>query len=360
MGFDTALERQAEIAPTVMEKPMSVSMDTPLCASPTPDLSQGTAKAVVKHTREAPAAPSFNDQSAAHVSFPSAQNKAGPVFDQHQPATTVADVLGHHHNPSGLRHLLSQLKRWLSHWFLGHRPPMHPGCGQPPRPDPGCSNPPPRPNPGASNPPLRPDPTAGGRPYPVAPGRPDPQYSLKSNEELAQQLRDSFNAFRDPNNPGSISVDSILAMAKRGWSPNPVMRENTRLANELLRRPELMAALDRDGQTGALNDLIDWKSLNAVIQGDNYFKYKTDKELAAEMLEHFDELKEGSGGPSLKFRDLKKLASQALTGDADKDHLIQLAQAVMKRGDLLKLMDNLVSADGDGKIRRKALALLAQ
>lgn len=138
------------------------------------------------------------------------------------------------------------------------------------------------------------------------------------------------------------------------------MRENTRLANELLRRPELMAALDRDGRTGALNDLIDWKSLNAVIQGDNYFKYKTDKELAAEMLEHFDELKDGSGGPHLKFKDLRKLASQELTGDAAKDHLIQLAQAVMKRGDLLKLMDNLVSADGDGKIRRKALALLSQ
>ncbi|WP_236648022.1 MULTISPECIES: type III secretion effector protein [unclassified Pseudomonas] len=350
MGFDTALERQAEIAPTAMEKPMSVSMDTSVSASTTPDLSQVTGKAVVKHTREAPAAPSFNDQRAAHVNFPTTQNKAGPVFDHHQPATTAADVLGHQHNPPGLHHLLSQLKRWLSHWFLGHRPPMHPGC----------SNPPPRPNPGASNPPPRPDPTAGGRPYPVAPGRPDPQYSLKSNEELAQQLRDSFNAFRDPNNPGSISVDSILAMAKRGWSPNPVMRENARLANELLRRPELMAALDRDGRTGALNDLIDWKSLNAVIQGDNYFKYKTDKELAAEMLEHFDELKDGSGGPHLKFKDLRKLASQELTGDAAKDHLIQLAQAVMKRGDLLKLLDNLVSADGDGKIRRKALALLSQ
>ncbi|MCK3852303.1 type III secretion effector protein [Pseudomonas sp. W2Jun17] len=329
---------------------MSVSMDTSVSASTTPDLSQVTGKAVVKHTREAPAAPSFNDQRAAHVNFPTTQNKAGPVFDHHQPATTAADVLGHQHNPPGLHHLLSQLKRWLSHWFLGHRPPMHPGC----------SNPPPRPNPGASNPPPRPDPTAGGRPYPVAPGRPDPQYSLKSNEELAQQLRDSFNAFRDPNNPGSISVDSILAMAKRGWSPNPVMRENARLANELLRRPELMAALDRDGRTGALNDLIDWTSLNAVIQGDNYFKYKTDKELAAEMLEHFDELKDGSGGPHLKFKDLRKLASQELTGDAAKDHLIQLAQAVMKRGDLLKLLDNLVSADGDGKIRRKALALLSQ
>ena len=173
-------------------------------------------------------------------------------------------------------------------------------------------------------------------------------------------MRDNFHAFRDPNNPGVISVDSILAMAKRGWPPNPAMRENIRLANELLRRPELMAALDRHGSTGALDNIIDWKSLYAVIKGENYFKYMTDKELAAEMLEHFDELKGGRWGPDLKVRDLKKLARQPLTGDAEKDHLIQLAQEVVKRGDLLKLMDDLASANGDGKINWKALVLLSK
>ena len=45
------------------------------------------------------------------------------------------------------------------------------------------------------------------------------------------------------------------------------MNENIRLANELLRRPELMAALDRHGSTGALDGLVDRHSLNAVIQG---------------------------------------------------------------------------------------------
>lgn len=341
---------------------MSVPLlDTTVSASSTPDLSQANAKAEAKTPPQAPVAPSLNGQSATHVNFQSGENRSGPVFGHQQQPTSAADVHGHHHSPPDMRNFLSQLKHWISHWFTGHRPPMHPGCGHPPpRPNPGCSNPPPRPNPGHSNPPPRPDPTAGGRPYPAAPGRPDSQYSLKSNEQLAEQLRDNFSAFMDPNNPGHISIDSILAMAKRGWSPNPAIRENTRLANELLRRPELLAALDRDGRTGGLNDLIDWKSLNAVIQGENYFKYKTDKELAAEMLEHFDELKDGRGGPNLKFSDLRKLAGQALTGDAAKDHLIQLAQAVMKRGDLLKLMDNLVSADGDGKINWKALVLLSK
>ena len=340
---------------------MSVSLlDTPVSASSTPDLTQANAKAEVKNTREAPAAPSFNGQSAAHVNFQSGDNKAGPVFGHHPASTPAADVLGHHHNPPPIQNLLSQLKHLLSHWFSGHRPPMHPGCGHPPpRPNPGCSNPPPRPNPIGSNPPPRPDPTAG-RPYPPAPGRPDAQYSLKNREELAQQLRDSFNAFRDPKNPGSISVDSILAMAKRGWSPNPVMNENIRLANELLRRPELMAALDRHGSTGALDGLIDRHSLNAVIKGENYFKYKTDKELAGELLEHFDELKKGSGGSSLKIRDLKKWAREPLTGDAAKDHLIQLAQEMLKRSDLLEKMDNRGSKDDDGKISRKGLQLLSR
>lgn len=73
------------------------------------------------------------------------------------------------------------------------------------------------------------------------------------------------------------------------------MNENIRLANELLRRPELMAAMDRHSSTGALDGLIDRQKLNMVIKGENYFKYKTDKELAGELLDHFDELKKRSG-----------------------------------------------------------------
>ncbi|WP_200893593.1 MULTISPECIES: type III secretion effector protein [Pseudomonas fluorescens group] len=340
---------------------MSVPMldPSPVSTSSTSDPSQAnaTARSEVRTTRAAPAAPLFNGQSAANVSFQSAESKAGPVFGNHQSTTTGADVSGyrhhhyhHHHHAPAMQDFMNQFKQWMSQWFTGHRPHPYPGCGGPP----------PRPNPGCGGPPPRPDPTEGGRPYPVAPGRPDPQYSLKNNEELAEQLRDNFHAFRDPRNPGYISVDSILAMARRGWSPNPAMRENIRLANELLRRPELMAALDRHTSTGALDNLIDFQNVIAVIKGENYFKYKTDKELAAEMLEHFDELKGWPWGPDLRIRDLKNLARQPFTGDAEKDHLIQLAQAVIKRSNLLKLMDDLASTNGDGNINWRALVLLSK
>ncbi len=169
------------------------------------------------------------------------------------------------------------------------------------------------------------------------PGFPDPQYSLKSREDLAKQLSANFNAFRDPRNPGYVSRDSIQAMAKKGWSPNPAVNENIRLANELLRRPELMSALDRHGSTGALDGLIDRTSLNAVINGTNYFQFKTDKELFGEMLEHYNDLKGRYGGRDLTVSDLRKLAGQSLTGDSPKDHLIQLAQEMFKRTNALNL-----------------------
>ena len=338
---------------------MSVSMlDTPVSASATSDLPP--AKVDIKVANEAAAARSFNGQNAAHVNFQSRENKDGPVFGSPQAPTTAADAHGRHHSPQGAQSLLSQFKQWVGHCFSGHRPPTHPGCEhRPPRPNPGCSNPPPRPNPIESNPPPRPDPTAG-RPYPPAPGRPDPQYALKNREELAQQLLDNFNAFRDPKKPGYVSVDSILAMAKRGWSPNPVMNENIRLANELLRRPELMAAMDRHSSTGALDGLIDRQKLNMVIKGENYFKYKTDKELAGELLDHFDELKKRSGGSSLQISELKEWARKPLTGDAAKDHLIQLSQEILTRSDVLEKMDNHLSKDGDGKISRRGLYSLSR
>ena len=121
------------------------------------------------------------------------------------------------------------------------------------------------------------------------------------------------------------------------------MNENIRLAKALLQRPELLDALDRHSTTGALDGLIDRKKLGMVINDNNYFRYNNDKQLAQEMLEHFDDLKGGRGGRELKITDLRKLAAQSLTGDASKDHLIQLAQEVLKRSHLLKLMDNLAS-----------------
>jgi hypothetical protein len=177
---------------------------------------------------------------------------------------------------------------------------------------------------------------------------------------LAKQLLDNFNAFRDPKNPGYISVGSIHAMANRGWSSNPAVNENIRLAKELLRRPDLMSALDRHSSTGSLDGLIDRQNLNLVIKGGNYFKYNTDKELAGEMLKHFNELKGGPWGQDISIKDLRKLAAKHQTGDSAKDHLIQLAQEVLKRSDLVKMLDNLASPDNDGRISKEALRRLSR
>lgn len=194
---------------------------------------------------------------------------------------------------------------------------------------------------------------------PMFGGRPDLGYALKSHEDLAGQLLGKFNAFQDPKHPGSISADSIRAMAQRGWSPFSSVRENIRLAKELMRRPDLMSALDRQVGTGRLDGLIDRNSLNAVINGDNDFKFTTDKELAGEMLEHFNELIGGPWTQSIKIRDLTNLAAESLTGDAHTDHVIQLAREVMQRSDVMNRMDSVGSIPGDHRISWAGLYLLS-
>ncbi|MCS4315129.1 MULTISPECIES: type III secretion effector protein [unclassified Pseudomonas] len=325
---------------------MSVSMlDTPVPTSSNPDSSQVKSSPAANNGRAAPVAPSFSGQNAANVSFQSRESAAGPVFGGQSQATarnSVADPAAHQKSASAQSGLLDQIRHWVNPWLGWGRPPHHPGW----------SNPPPRPMPVISNPPPR--------PFPTLPGRPDPQYSLKNNEDLAMQLRDNFNAFRDPRNPGYISADSIRAMANKGWSPFPSVNENIRLAKELLRRPELMSALDRHTSTGALDGLIDRNNVNAVIYGQNYFKYKTDKELAGEMLEHFNELKGSPWNRELNVNDLRKLAAENLTGDSPRDHLIQLSQEILKRSDVLRQMDDLLSRPGDHKISWAGLYFLAR
>ncbi|PTC29787.1 type III secretion effector protein [Pseudomonas aylmerensis] len=312
---------------------MSVSMlDKPTPASSGPELSQAKSSPHAKARGPAPAAPTFMGQSAASVSFQSRESHAGPVFGAPQSATattTSAADSSRHGGAVATSSALGQIKHWMGQWFGGHRPPLHPGWGNPPpRPHPGWSNPPPRPMPVISNPPPR--------PFPTVPGGPGLDYSLMSRNELAAQLSAKYSAFRDPRNPGYVSVDSIRAMANKGWSPNPAVNENIRLAKALLRDPGLMSALDRHGSTGALDGLIDRTSLNAVINGTNYFQFKTDKELFGEMLEHYNQLK-GRFGRDLTVSDLRKLAGQSLTGDSPKDHLIQLAQEMFKRTNALNL-----------------------
>lgn len=199
-----------------------------------------------------------------------------------------------------------------------------------------------------------------GNPYPPAPGRPDPRYASKSPAELTRQLRDNFTAFQDPRFPGRVSASSIYAMANRGWSSNPVVNENIRLANELLRRPDLMKAFDRLDSNGQPDGLISRFSLNSVLTGNNQFRYTTDKQLAGEMLTHFSALNGGRPGHPISFSDLRNMASRSLTGDSAQNHLIQLAQEVLKRVDVLRVMDNLDSHNNDGRISLQALLKLSR
>ncbi|WP_083236375.1 hypothetical protein [Pseudomonas sp. S3E12] len=308
---------------------MSVSMlDTPVSTSSNPDPSQVKSSPAANNSRAAPAAPSFSGQNAANVSFQSRESVAGPVFGSQSPATarnSVADPVAHQKTAPEQPGLQDRLR----HIFGFGRPPHRPGP----------SNPPPR-------------------PFPTVPGRPDPHYSLKNNEQLAVQLRDNFNAFRDPRNPGYISTDSIRAMANKGWSPFPSVNENIRLAKELLRRPELMSALDRHTSTGALDGLIDRNNVNAVIYGQSYFKYKTDAELADEMLKYFEKLKGPHSDRELHVNDLKNLADENLTGDSERDYLIQLSKEIVKRSDVLRQMDDLLSRPGDDRISWAGLYFL--
>ncbi|OPA94081.1 hypothetical protein BFW88_09570 [Pseudomonas fluorescens] len=137
------------------------------------------------------------------------------------------------------------------------------------------------------------------------------------------------------------------------------MNQNIRLAKELLRRPELTDALDRHSRTGSLDGLIDRENVSLVIKGDNFFQFKSDKELAGKMLEHFDELK-GRCGNDLNISNLKKLARQDLTGDSSKDHLIQLAQEILKRSHVLRDMDNHTGTKNDNLISRESLWRLSR
>jgi hypothetical protein len=328
---------------------MSISThDASVPASTTPNRALADDKPLVKPDGPAPAGLSFKDHATVTVSFHSHEKKSGPVFsDPHAP---VERQMPGQNKVSMLHSFLNGLKDWITSLFSGFRPPMHPGCG---------SKPPPRPNPSESSPPPRPTPTVG-RPFPTPPGGVDTQYSLKSNEQLAQQLLDNFRAFRDPKNPGYISADSIHEMANKKCSSDPVMNENIRLAKEMLRRPELMNAIDRHSSTGALDGLIDRENLRLVINGGNYFKYHSDKDVVQELLEHFKELRGSQWDLSLQVNDLKQLAASTLTGDSEKDHLIQLAQEMLKRSDLVTKLDNLASQDRDGRISLLALLLASR
>ncbi len=207
--------------------------------------------------------------------------------------------------------------------------------------------------------PARP-PHHGGPPPRPFPQKPDPQYSKRSHEQLAQQLLDNFSAFKDPKNPGYITQQGLNDKAGRPLTGNPCIDQNTRLAREILKRPELMKALDRDGSTGVLDGRLSRQNIYDVVRSDNPLKFKDDKQLAGAMLENFNKLKGGFWSQSIKTADLNTLTQRPLTGNTKQDQLILLAREVVNRSSLLQQMDNIAGRDNDGQINKQALWWLSR
>ena len=136
------------------------------------------------------------------------------------------------------------------------------------------------------------------------------------------------------------------------------MDQNIRLAREILTRPELMSALDRDGRTGVLDDRFSWQNINDVVRSSNPLKFQDDKQLVGAMLENFNKLKGGFWSQTIKVADLRALAQRPLTGNPQRDQLILLAKEVVSRSSLLRKMDSMSGHDYDGRISRQTLGEL--
>ncbi|WP_256673640.1 MULTISPECIES: hypothetical protein [unclassified Pseudomonas] len=82
-------------------------------------------------------------------------------------------------------------------------------------------------------------------------------------------------------------------MAARPLTGNPHIDSNIRLARELVRRPELMQALDRNGRTGELDNRLSRNDIKSYLRSDNPLKLATDKDIVLDVLRHFNALKGG-------------------------------------------------------------------
>ncbi|KMN13371.1 hypothetical protein TU86_13330 [Pseudomonas weihenstephanensis] len=172
---------------------------------------------------------------------------------------------------------------------------------------------------------------------------------------MAQALRNNFDAFEDPNNPGTISQKMLRNMANNQLTGNYADDQNIMLAREILNRPDLNKLLDQDSETGKQDGLIHRENAEIAANGGNPLSAKSDKKVAQEMLKNFDKLKDDYWTSSIKIDTLKEISNRTLTGNADKDRLTHIAREVLSRPELLKKLDNIYSKDGDGWIRWEAL-----
>lgn len=292
-----------------------------------PALSRNTTTATPATAQTTPVAP--EQRTPENIDFHSTQTLQGPTFDHGQNTTRQRGqqagnpITGAQENPfKAFMNAITQFLTTFINQLFGTKPPA--------------------------------------RPCPSGACKPDTDYSMKNNEGLAQLLLDNFDAFKDPKSPGYITRQGLEAMASRALTGDPATDRNIHLAKELLKRPGLVDALDRHSSTGALDGLIDRQKIEMTIKGESPFRYKSDKELAAQMLEHFDDLKGGFWKKTISIDDLKKIAEQKLTGDSSRDHLVWLARELIQRSDTLSKMDNTGSRDHDGLISKKGLKKLSR
>lgn len=94
----------------------------------------------------------------------------------------------------------------------------------------------------------------------VSPARPNPKdYSSMSDSDLAKAFGDNFQAFKHPTTPNA-TTDKIREVAGRSLTGDAQKDNETQLARELLKRDNVMKALDsvddngkRDGVIGPWN-----------------------------------------------------------------------------------------------------------
>lgn len=300
-------------------------------------------------------------QKNTSIGFNAGDNKPGKLFANQAPARhagtedtrTQGDARQTSATDAETTGAFDQLKQKLKGWCNGPRPPkpdpcLPPPCyGKPPTPPkpcpppppPPCPPPPPKPCPPtpppcSSRPPERPTPC---RPDPCY-GRPDPWYANKSNDQLLGMLLNSFNAFKDPARPGYITTQSLSDMANRPLTGNPAQDRNVRLARELMKRPEVVNAVDRHSTTGILDGLIDRQKIAMILSSQSPLKYSDDSQLAAQMLQNFGQLSDPRNPSYISIDNLRRLANVP-TSHPTHGHLAWIAQEVLKRAAVMGNMD---------------------
>lgn len=310
-------------------------------------------------------------QKSERVSFNTSDNKPCKIMAD-QASTTKASTNGkmsqvsERESQTPSSGLLSQFKQAVKGFCGGQRPPKPDPCPPPPcnaKPPKPCPPPPPKPCPPER---PKPDPCLGKppeRPTPCKPdpchGKPDPCYSGQSNDDLAKKLLDNFDAFKDPKQPWYITTQGISDLANKPLTGNPDQDQNIRLARELMKRPELLDAIDRHSTTGALDGLIDRKKIEMTLCSQSPHKYQDDKQLAAQMLQHFSALKDPDNPDYISIDRLRDIAKWP-TDDTANGRLAWIAQELLKRSETAARLDGGDHWGKDGWIHKDTLRRMSR